>query len=386
MGKTVLCVVGTRPEVIKMAPVILRLQRQQGLTCRVLATAQHRGMMDQMLEFFGIKAHIDLDIMVAGQTLPDLTARLLTGVSAVLRDLRPDMVLAQGDTTTVLATSLAAFYERIPFGHVEAGLRTHDLDSPFPEEANRVLAGRLSALHFAPTTASRDNLLGEGHDPTTVHVTGNPVIDALHIAVEREVPLPMTLAPERLLLLVTTHRRENFGAPLRKVCAAVRRLVERFDDIEVLWPLHPNPAVGPVVREALGDHDRVHLVEPLTYGECASAMNRAEFVLTDSGGIQEEAPALGKPVLVLRESTERPEGVDSGAATLIGLHEEAIFEAASRLLEDSGALTLACPQGSPYGDGLAAGRIAKLVAEALQVAPSSQPPLAAALQSPGAAP
>ncbi|MFT7462471.1 MAG: UDP-N-acetylglucosamine 2-epimerase (non-hydrolyzing) [Pseudohongiellaceae bacterium] len=385
MGKTVLCVVGTRPEVIKMAPVILRLQQQPGITCRVLATAQHRGMMDQMLDFFGTSAHIDLNIMVAGQTLPELTARLITGVSEVLRKEKPDLVLGQGDTTTVLATALAAFYERIPFGHVEAGLRTHDLQSPFPEEANRMIAGRLAAVHFAPTDTSRDNLLGEGHDPSTVHVTGNPVIDALLIAVERQVELPIKRRPNHRLLFVTTHRRENFGSPLASACVAIRRLVERFDDVEVLWPLHPNPAVGPVVRQAVGGHERIHLVEPLTYGQCATAMDQCEFVLTDSGGIQEEAPALHKPVLVLRESTERPEGLQSGAATLVGLNEEAIFAAGSRLLADTETLAKAQPTGSPYGDGLAAMRIANVVNNMLNAPGRALPPETAALEVPGAA-
>lgn len=371
MGKTVLCVVGTRPEVIKMAPVIRRLRSQTGLTCRVLATAQHRDMMDQMLDFFGITADIDLDIMVDGQTLPDLTARLLTGITGVLRQEAPHLVLAQGDTTTVLATSLAAFYERIPFGHVEAGLRTHDLSSPFPEEANRLLAGRLAALHFAPTVASRDNLLREGHAPSSIHVTGNPVIDALLLAVDRGDPITADLHPDRRLVLVTTHRRENFGGPLASTCAAVRRLVERFEDIEVLWPLHPNPSVGPVVRKMVNGHDRIHLVPPLTYGECASALNRAELVLTDSGGIQEEAPALNKPVLVLRESTERPEGVQSGIAMLVGLDEGAIFDAAARLLSDPETLRRARPAKSPYGDGLAAVRITRVVREFLNVGHAS---------------
>jgi UDP-N-acetylglucosamine 2-epimerase (non-hydrolysing) len=358
--KRILCTVGTRPEAIKMAPVIHALRQAPWADCRVLVTAQHRELLDQMFAFFGISADVDLNIMQKNQSLVDLTARLLVAVDKVLADEKPDLVLAQGDTTTVLATSLASFYRRVPFGHVEAGLRTHDLFCPFPEEANRVLAGRLTALHFAPTPASRRNLLREGVAADTVHVTGNTVIDALFLAVERNVPVGVPLDPTRRLILVTAHRRDSFGEPIRHICRAVATLIERFEDVEVLWPVHPNPSVKPVVEGLLAARPRVHLCAPLDYGSFVTAMRSCYLALTDSGGVQEEAPALGKPVLVMRDQSERPEAMEAGVARFVGPNAERIVREASRLLEDPAAYAEMAVGASPYGDGHAAGRIVDL--------------------------
>ncbi len=365
--KKVVCAIGTRPEAIKMAPVIRALRRAPWADCRVLFTAQHRGLADDALEFFGIKADVDLDAMRPGQSLADLTARLLGAVAAALAREAPDMVLAQGDTTTVLAVALASFYQRVPFGHVEAGLRTGDLASPFPEEGNRVVAGRLSALHFAPTAAARECLLREGVDPAAVTVTGNTVIDALLEAARRDHPVGVDLDPAARVVLVTAHRRDSFGAPLRRVCRAVAELHRRHPDVTFLWPAHPNPAVGPVVAALLGHLPRVRLCDPLPYGAFVSALKRSFLVLTDSGGVQEEAPALGKPVLVLRDRSERPEAVDAGVARLVGTDPGAIVREADRLLDDPGAYRAMARGASPYGDGLAAPRIAAAVARALNV-------------------
>ncbi len=341
-----------------MAPVIQAFQQHAPWAdCRVLVTAQHRELLDQMLAFFGISPDVDLDAMRASQTLADLTARLLTGVDGVLGEMTPDIVLAQGDTTTVLATALAAFYRRIPFAHVEAGLRTHQLSSPFPEEANRVLAGRLAALHFAPTEAARANLLREGIAEASIHMTGNPVIDALFLAVERKSPIGVELTPGKRLVLVTAHRRDSFGEPLRHICHALAALAHRFADVEFLWPVHPNPAVRAVVDELLCDRTGIRLCEPLDYGSFVSALKRCHLVLTDSGGVQEEAPALGKPVLVLREQSERPEAIEAGVARLVGTDRNTIVREASRLLTDKAAYARMSVGASPYGDGKASLRM-----------------------------
>lgn len=351
-----------------MAPVIAALQQSAWADCRVLVTAQHRELVDQMLAFFGLQATADLNIMRANQNLVDLTGRLLTSVSQALAEQRPDIVLAQGDTTTVLATALAAFYARVPFGHVEAGLRTHQLYSPFPEEANRVLAGHLSSIHFAPTLSARNNLLREGIAGSQIQVTGNTVIDALLETVRRQVPLAAPLDPAKRLILVTAHRRDSFGEPIVHICRAIARLVERFADVEVLWPVHPNPAIKPVVEGALGNQPRVHLCAPLDYGCFVTAMKRSTLILTDSGGVQEEAPALGKPVLVMRDASERPEAIEAGVAKLIGPDEERIVVEASRLLEDKTAYAQMSTGASPYGDGRAAQRIVEATAQFLRVA------------------
>ena len=350
-----------------MAPVIRSLQAAPWAVCRVLLTAQHRELVDTVLDFFGIAPDVDLNVMRPGQTLVDLTARLLGSVAETLTRERPDMVLAQGDTTTVLATALASFYQRVPFGHVEAGLRTGRLDAPFPEEANRVVAGHLSALHFAPTPAARTNLLREGIDPTAVVVTGNTVIDALLETARRDLPIGVELDPTARLVLVTAHRRDSFGEPLRRICRAVAELHSRHPDIQFLWPVHPNPSVRPVVESLLGQLPRVKLCEPLAYGSFVSALKRSFLVLTDSGGVQEEAPALARPVLVLRSESERPEAVSAGVARLVGTDSRLIVDEADRLLNDPSAYRAMARGASPYGDGQASGRIVAAVARFLGV-------------------
>jgi UDP-N-acetylglucosamine 2-epimerase (non-hydrolysing) len=308
-----------------MAPVILALRGQPWARARVLATAQHRQMLDQVLGLFAITPDVDLDLMRPDQALADLTARMIGALDGALERERPDVVLAQGDTTTVLATGLACFYRRIPFGHVEAGLRTGDLANPFPEEMNRTVASRLARFHFAPTAASRENLLREGIPDAAIHVTGNTVIDALLQVAERDVPIGPALDPGKRLVLVTAHRRESFGAPLREVFTALRALADRNPDVQVLYPVHMNPNVSTPARELLGGHPRIVLCDPLEYAPFVSAMKRAYLIVTDSGGVQEEAPALGKPVLVLREETERPEAVAEGVVKLVGTSADAIL-------------------------------------------------------------
>ena len=363
--KRILVAIGTRPEAIKMAPVVLALREEPWAEVRILATAQHRQMLDQVLDAFGLAPDVDLDIMRPDQALPELTGRLLLRLDEVLAEEAPDAVLAQGDTTTVMTVAMAAFYRRIPLGHVEAGLRTGDLYNPFPEEMNRIVAGRLARWHFAPTAQARDNLLAEGFDPASIHVTGNTVIDALLQVADRDLPLPPGIPEGKRLVLVTAQRRENFGAPFRQVCEGIRALADRHHDVHVLYPVHPNPNVLGPARELLGGHPSITLCEPLDYLPFVAAMKRATLVLTDSGGVQEEAPALAKPVLVMRRETERPEAVAEGVVRLVGPDRDAILAAASRLLEDPAAYAEMARGTSPYGDGHAAGRIAAILRDSL---------------------
>ncbi|MDR3622079.1 MAG: UDP-N-acetylglucosamine 2-epimerase (non-hydrolyzing) [Paludisphaera borealis] len=363
--QTVVCVVGTRPEAIKMAPVIRALRASSWARCRVIFTAQHRDLVAPVFEFFGVQPDVDLDVMRPGQSLADLSNRLLASLHDSLRREDPDFVLAQGDTTTVLAAALASYMLSAPFGHIEAGLRTHRLDSPFPEEANRVAVSHLSDLHFAPTTAARENLLHEGIERASIHVTGNTGIDALHLAARRDSPLGATLDPDKRLILVTVHRRENQGEPLRRICESVRAIHERFEDVEILWPVHPNPAIGPVVAEIVGGLPRVRLVEPLSYGSFVTAMKRSALILSDSGGIQEEATALRKPVLVLRQVSERDEAVRCGVARLVGHDPATIVAETSRLLGDAADGRPLAQAESPFGDGRAASRIVSIVKKSL---------------------
>lgn len=349
--------VGTRPEAIKMAPVILALGKCSDIECRVLATAQHRHLLDQTLRIFGIEPEMDLDIMRTDQALTALTARLLLSLGEVLQAEKPDVVLAQGDTTTVMTVALASFYHKIPFGHVEAGLRTRDMANPFPEEMNRVVTSRLTKWHFAPTESARHNLLKEDIGDSDIFVTGNTVIDALLRVAEREVSLPLKLDPAKRLILVTAHRRENFGRPFHEICRAVLTLVQSNPDIHIVYPVHPNPNVRDVTYRFLGSHPRITLCEPLDYLPFVAIMKRAFLILTDSGGVQEEAPALGKPVLVLRDETERPEGVDEGAVKLVGTDHDRIVREAQQLLDDEAVYNQMSRNISPYGDGKAAGRI-----------------------------
>jgi len=365
---------GTRPEAIKLAPVILALRRDSRFSAHVCVTAQHRQMLDQVLEVFGLIPDADLDLMRPGQTLTSLTCSALSGVGEYLKAERPDLVLVQGDTTTVFATALAAFYNEIPVGHVEAGLRTWNLKSPWPEEANRVLAGHLTTLHFAPTEASRDNLLREAFDPKSIFVTGNTVIDALHIAVDQvrqhppEIPqLNPALMKERRgapLVLITAHRRESFGEKLETICQTIGRLAASFPQTQFVYPVHLNPNVRATVAETLGAQNgngsngsNVHLIEPLSYLPFVALMERATVILTDSGGVQEEAPSLGKPVLVMRDTTERPEALKGGTVKLVGADPQVIYGETARLLEDSAYYSSMAQVRNNYGDGKASGRI-----------------------------
>ena len=361
--KSILLVIGTRPEAIKMAPVILALKKEPWANVRVLATAQHRHMLDQVNEFFGIDPDIDLNIMRPNQALTTLTARLLLELDDVLQAEKPDAVLVQGDTTTVMTVALACFYHRIPIGHVEAGLRTWDMQNPFPEEANRVIAGKLARWHFAPTQGSRQNLLKEGVPNSEIIVTGNTVIDALLMTAAKDLELAVPLDPTKRLVLVTSHRRENFGGPFRNICRALRTLAENNPEVQFLYPVHPNPNVKDVAYEFLAGLHNFTLCEPLDYAPFIAAMKRAHIVLTDSGGVQEEAPALGKPVLVLRDETERPEAVEQGVVKLVGPNYERIVNEAQRLLDDETAYKTMARGVSPYGDGHAAERIVKTLRE-----------------------
>lgn len=361
--KTIMCVVGTRPEAIKMAPVILALKNEPWVKVRVLATAQHRNMLDQVNAFFGIQPDIDLDIMRPNQTLTTLTSRLLLELDKVLQTEKPDVVLVQGDTTTVMSVAMACFYHRIPIGHVEAGLRTWDMQNPFPEEANRVITGKLARWHFAPTEGSRQNLLREGVQDADILVTGNTVIDALLMTASKDIEVGIELDANKRLVLVTSHRRENFGQPFRNICQALHTLAKNNPDVQFLYPVHPNPNVKDVAHEMLGSIPNILLCDPLDYAPFVAAMKRAYLIISDSGGVQEEAPALGKPVLVLRDETERPEAVDQGVVKLVGPNYERIVTEAQRLLDDELAYREMARGISPYGDGLAAGRIVKTLQE-----------------------
>lgn len=366
--KKIICVVGTRPEAIKMAPVILALKNEPWVNVKVLATAQHRHMLDQVNEFFEIEPDIDLNIMRPNQALTTLTARLLLELDDVLLSEKPDAVLVQGDTTTVMTVALACFYHRIPVGHVEAGLRTWDMQNPFPEEANRVIAGKLAKWHFAPTEGSKKNLLQEGVSDDEIIVTGNTVIDALLKTAAKDLSLAVELDPNKRLVLVTSHRRENFGEPFRNICRALKTLADQNPEVQFLYPVHPNPNIKDVAYKYLADVPNFTLCEPLDYAPFIAAMKRAYIILTDSGGVQEEAPALGKPVLVLRDETERPEAVDQGVVKLVGPNYDRIVEEAQRLLDDETAYKAMARGVSPYGDGKASERIVKTLRTYFQCA------------------
>jgi UDP-N-acetylglucosamine 2-epimerase (non-hydrolysing) len=356
-------VLGTRPEVIKLAPVIAELRRRPETETVVVSTGQHRELLDQMLEQFELTADIDLDVMRPAQRLSDLTAELVRGLGDTLRAFDPDWVLVQGDTSTTMCAALAAFYDAIPVGHVEAGLRTGDAYAPFPEELNRRVVARIAALHFCPTPISAENLLAEAVPEDTVHVTGNTVIDALTWAVKRARRLPPPVArmrPRRVLL--TLHRRESQGEAMRAVCEAVRALAAR-EDTEIVLPVHRSPAVRDIVLPALEDVDGVHLCEPLDYLALVHVLDSSDVVLTDSGGLQEEAPSLGKPLLVLRDATERPEVVEAGVARLVGTNPHVIVSAATELLDDPVAYARMAHRENPFGDGFASRRIVGALAE-----------------------
>lgn len=357
MTKRVLCIVGTRPEAIKMAPVIRQFIRSGWAQTIVANTGQHKTLCESSLREFDISADINLGVMSHNQSLADLSARLFTAIDDLLGKQKPDLVIAQGDTSSVMIAALCSFYRRIPFAHVEAGLRTHDLRAPFPEELNRVVAGRVAELHFAPTVQARKNLLSEGVPSERIFVTGNTVIDALYDIVSRPVACEYPTRSDRSFILVTAHRRENFGSPLNEICDALRIIHDRYSDLELVYPVHPNPNVRDVVFSRLNGLERVHLIDPVDYPTLAMLLKACRFVLTDSGGIQEEAPALAKPVLVLREETERGEVIEAGVGRLVGTNCETIVAETARLIEDRAHFDRMAQGGSPFGDGHAAQRI-----------------------------
>jgi UDP-N-acetylglucosamine 2-epimerase (non-hydrolysing) len=363
----VMCVVGTRPDAIKSAPVVLELKRfSEQVDTVLVSTGQHREMLDQALEAFELSADHDLSIMRHGQTLSEVTTRALEGLDKAITDEAPDYIIAQGDTTTTFCASLAAFYRRIPFGHVEAGLRTETVDNPFPEEFNRRATGLIATHHFAPTRWAAENLHREGKPKNRVFVTGNTGIDAV-IQIAEKASLNWFPGREGRLILLTTHRRENWGEPQRRIAEAAKELLEAFEDTFLVVPMHRNPQVRDVLTRCLGQHPRAELIEPPDYAGFVKLMQRSTLILTDSGGVQEEAPAFGKPILVLRETTERPEGVEVGTARLVGTDRAAIVEHASQLLTDAQAYERMAKTASPYGDGRASARIRYLVLKALEV-------------------
>ena len=373
--KKVLLVFGTRPEAIKMAPLVKAFQTHlNDFETKVCVTAQHREMLDQVLDMFDIKPDYDLNLMKPGQDLYDITVNVLLGMKSVLTDFAPDVVLVHGDTTTTSATSLAAFYQKIKVGHVEAGLRTHDIYSPWPEEANRQITGVLANYHFAPTETSRDNLLRENKNEASILVTGNTVIDALFLALEKiesdeklkseilsNINAQYKLDDSKKIILVTGHRRENFGQGFINICEALKTLAINNPDIDIVYPVHLNPNVQKPVREILSNTPNVYLIDPLQYESFIYMMNKSYFIITDSGGVQEEAPSLGKPVLVMRDTTERPEAVEAGTVKLVGTDKEAIIKEAQKLLDDKVAYEKMSKAHNPYGDGKACEKIVEFI-------------------------
>lgn len=361
--RTVLVVFGTRPEAIKMAPLVLELKKHSPWNIRLAVTAQHRDLLDQVLHVFQIQPDYDLNIMKERQSLQDITARVLSGLHAVMLETKPDMVLVHGDTTTTFAAALAAFYQKVPIGHVEAGLRTYDKYAPYPEEMNRQLTGVLADLHFAPTHTAQKALLSEGKRKESIYVTGNTVIDALRTTVRDDFNHPLLERIGRApWILMTAHRRENWGQPLKNIFQAIKTILSHHDDLHLVYPVHPNPHVRELAYAYLGDVPRVHLIEPLEMVDFHNLMARATLILSDSGGVQEEAPALGRPVLVLRDVTERPEGVEAGTLLLVGTDEARIVTETERLLSDREAYLSMARAKNPYGDGQASRRIREALA------------------------
>lgn len=355
----VMSIFGTRPEAIKMAPLVKELESREEIESLVCVTAQHREMLDQVLETFKIKPDFDLNIMKQGQTLGDVTTRALTGLEGVIKETIPDIVLVHGDTTTTFAGALAAFYNQVAIGHVEAGLRTDDKYSPFPEEMNRQMVDCMTDMYFAPTELSKSNLLKENISEDKIYVTGNTAIDAMSTTVDsnyKHSELDWINEDDKMILL-TAHRRENLGDPMRNIFKAVKRIVDEFANVKVIYPIHMNPKVREVANEVFGDCDRVRLIEPLEVFDFHNFQNKSYIILTDSGGIQEEAPSLGKPVLVLRDTTERPEGIDAGTLKLVGTDENIIYEETKKLLTDQRVYDSMSKASNPYGDGLASKRI-----------------------------
>lgn len=360
----VMTVFGTRPETIKMAPLVKELQSRDEIETIVCVTAQHRQMLDQVLNAFQIIPDYDLDIMKQGQTLSDITTRVLQGLEGVIKEVEPDIILVHGDTTTTFAGALAAFYNQVAIGHVEAGLRTYNKYSPFPEEANRQFVGVISDMNFAPTEQSKENLLKEGKKPETIIVTGNTAIDALQTTVrddyEHEI---IDWVGDSRMIMLTAHRRENLGEPMKNMFRAIKRIIEKYEDIKVVYPVHLNPIVVQTAEEVFGDCDRVKLIKPLEVLDFHNLLNKSYLILTDSGGIQEEAPSLGKPVIVLRDTTERPEGIEAGTLKLAGTNEEVIYQLIDELLCDKAEYEKMSKASNPYGDGQASKRIVDAIIE-----------------------
>ena len=360
--KTVMLVFGTRPEAIKMCPLVNELKTRSALNTVVCVTGQHRQMLDQVLEVFGVTPDYDLSIMKEKQTLFDITTNILNGIGRVLDEVKPDVVLVHGDTSTTFVTALACFYKQIPVGHVEAGLRTYNIYSPYPEEFNRQAVSILSQFNFAPTELSKSNLLREGKEASTVYVTGNTAIDALKTTVRADYTHPELMWAEgSRLILITAHRRENLGEPMHQMFRAIRRVMEEHPDVKAIYPIHMNPAVRRAAEEELGGFDRIHIIEPLEVIDFHNFLARSYLILTDSGGIQEEAPSLGKPVLVMRDTTERPEGIEAGTLKLVGTEEAVIYDHFKLLLNDETAYQAMAKASNPYGDGLACRRIADIL-------------------------
>ncbi|MDO4922431.1 MAG: UDP-N-acetylglucosamine 2-epimerase (non-hydrolyzing) [Peptococcaceae bacterium] len=370
--KKIMFVFGTRPEAIKMAPLVKAVEAAEDLEPLVVVTAQHREMLDQVLQLFDVHPSYDLNLMKPGQSLTDITAGVLRGIERIVIKEKPDLVLVHGDTTTTFAGALASFYQQVPIGHVEAGLRSGNMYSPFPEEANRRLTGALTSIHLAPTPQARENLLREGINPDIIYTTGNTVIDALMMTIKDDYTFDDDLekalnVPGRKVLL-TTHRRENLGQPMVQIFRAIRKLHERFPDVHFYFPVHLNPKVRALAKEALSDQERVHMFEPLDYAPFANLINRMDLVLTDSGGLQEEAPAIGKPVLVLRDNTERPEAVEAGTVRLVGADTQLIYDTVETLFTDEEEYARMEHAVNPYGDGKACERIVAAIKHYLGLA------------------
>ena len=360
--KTVMLVFGTRPEAIKMCPLVNELKLRKNLKTVVCVTGQHRQMLDQVLDAFNITPDFDLSIMKDKQTLFDITTNILHGIGDVLDEVKPDVVLVHGDTSTTFVTALACFYKQIAVGHVEAGLRTYDIYSPYPEEFNRQAVGILAKYNFAPTELSKGNLIREGKDPNSIFVTGNTAIDALKTTVREDYTHPeLEWAEGSRLIVITAHRRENLGEPMHNMFRAIRRITEEHPDVKAIYPIHMNPLVRKAAAEELGDCDRIHIIEPLEVLDFHNLLARSYLILTDSGGIQEEAPSLGKPVLVMRDTTERPEGIKAGTLKLVGTDEKVIYDNFKLLLEDEDTYNAMSHASNPYGDGFASKRIADII-------------------------
>lgn len=364
--KKVMVVFGTRPEAIKMCPLVKELKRRQGIKTIVCVTGQHRQMLDQVLEAFDVEPDYDLSIMKEKQTLFDVTSNILNNIKAVIEEVKPDVVLVHGDTSTTFVTALACFYLQVPVGHVEAGLRTYNIYSPFPEEFNRQSVGIISKFNFAPTELSKQNLINEGKNVDSIYVTGNTAIDALKTTVKEEYTHPeLEWAKDSKLIMLTAHRRENIGEPMRNMFKAIKRVLSEYPDVKAIYPIHMNPAIREIADEVLGNDSKIHIIEPLDVLDFHNFLSRSYLILTDSGGIQEEAPSLGKPVLVMRDTTERPEGIKAGTLKLVGTNEEVIYSTFKVLLENEQEYNKMAYASNPYGDGHACERIADILEKEL---------------------